>query len=262
MDQTVSRTFNSNSDFHQGSTGGRSTIREVAEKSNYHVLGLDVDLNIVRALISLRPIDSPKSVTKKVKGNVATALRSYGIRNVWSRGWFVPSNGNISDEVIRNYVANQFDHHRAVPLANPSIMTNCRYHNPDNASQIRKSSHAAFQYNIHFVFSVRKRIEFLDPFVGQKLVQYWLSVCRKKSWIAWEIEVVWDHAHLLLGIAPGETPEDAALALLNNAELWFHNRNSDAMQFISADRYHRPSNVIVQRKSRRIYFGGSLPSPY
>jgi len=136
----------------------------------------------------------------------------------------------VSDEVIRNYVANQFDHHRAEPVTNPLIMTNCRYHNQDNASQIRKSSHAAFQYNIHFVFSVRRRIEFLDPFVGQKLVQYWLSVCRKKSWIAWDIEVVWDHAHLLLGISPGETPEEAALALLNNAELWFHNRYSAAMK--------------------------------
>jgi len=33
------------------------TIREVAEKSNYHTTGLDVDLNGVRALISLRLID-------------------------------------------------------------------------------------------------------------------------------------------------------------------------------------------------------------
>jgi len=144
------------------------TIREAAEKSNYHVLGLDVDSNGVRALISLRPIDSPESVSKKVKGNVATALRSDGIQNIWSRGWFVRSNGNVTDEVIRNYVANQFDHHRAEPLTNPLIMTNCRYHNQDNASQIRKSSHAAFQYNIHFVFSVRRRIEFLDPFVWTK----------------------------------------------------------------------------------------------
>ena len=31
--------------------------------------------------------------------------------------------------------------------------------------------------------------------------------------------LVWDHAHLLLGISPGETPEEAALALLNNVEL-------------------------------------------
>ncbi len=181
-------------------------------------------------MISLRPIDSPESVTKKVKGNVATTLRSDGMRNVWSRGWFVRSNGNVTDEVIRNYVANQFDHHRAVPLTNPLIMTNCRYHNPDNASQIRKSSHAAFQYNVHFVFSVGRRIEFLDPMVGQKLVQYWLSVCQKKSWFAWDIEVVWDHAHLLLGISLGETPEEAALALLNNAELWFHSRYSAVMK--------------------------------
>ena len=85
------------------------TIREVAEKSNYHVLGLDMDSNGVRALISLRPIDSPESVTKKVRGNVTTTLRSDGIRNIWSRCWFVRSNGNVSDEVIRNYVENQFD---------------------------------------------------------------------------------------------------------------------------------------------------------
>jgi len=43
------------------------TIREVAEKANYHVLGLDVDSNGVRALISLRPIDSPESVSKRSK---------------------------------------------------------------------------------------------------------------------------------------------------------------------------------------------------
>ena len=93
-----------------------------------------------------------------------------------------------------------------------------------------KSCRAAFQYNVHFVFSVRGRNEFLDPIVRQKLIQTWLSVCQKKSWIAWDIEVVWDHAHLLLGIAPGETPEKAALALLNKAELWFHHRYSAAMK--------------------------------
>ena len=42
--------------------------------------------------------------------------------------------------------------------------------------------------------------------------------------------MVWDHAHLLVEIAPGETPADAALALLNNAEHWFHERYSAAMQ--------------------------------
>ncbi len=80
------------------------------------------------------------------------------------------------------------------------------------------------------MFSVCKGIEFLDPIVGQKLVQYWLSVCQRKSWISWNIEVVWDHAHLLLGISPVESPEEVALALLNNAEHWFCSRYSAAMK--------------------------------
>jgi len=62
-----------------------------------------------------------------------------------------------------------------------------------------------------------------------------LAVCQKKSWIAWDIEVVWDHAHLLLGISPCETPEEATLALLNNAELWFHDRYGAAMQLEDLD---------------------------
>jgi putative transposase len=207
-----------------------STIREVAEKWNYHLLGLDVDANVVRTLISLRPVDSPESVTKKIKGNIATKLRSDGISDMWSRGWFVRSNGNVSDEVIRSYVKKQLDHHQAIPSQNPSVMINCRYHNRSDPSQIRKSSHAAFQYNIHFVFSVRRRVEFLDPTAGQELVEYWLSVCRKKSWIAWDVEVVWDHAHLFLGISPSETPEQTALALMNNAEHWLQSRYGAAMR--------------------------------
>ena len=52
--------------------------------------------------------------------------------------------------------------------------------------------------------------------------------------------MVWDHAHLLLGISPGETPQEAALALLNNAELWFHNRYSEAMKQEGLDTVFQP----------------------
>ena len=47
--------------------------------------------------------------------------------------------------------------------------------------------------------------------------------------------MVWDHAHLRLGISPGESPEEAALALLNNAELWFSDRYSAAMKLVDLD---------------------------
>jgi len=39
-------------------------------------------------------------------------------------------------------------------------------------------------------------------------------------------------------------------------------QKAKAAEFISADYYHHPSKAIVQRECRRIYFGGSLLTPY
>ena len=217
-----------------------ATIQDVSERENYHVLGLDVEPNVVRCLMSLRPSDSPESVTRKIKGNVATAIRSCGIQKLWSRGWFVRSNGNVTEEAIQAYIKSQIEHHHAAPAANRSIMEKCRHHLEGDVSQIRKSSHAAFQYNAHFVFCVRKRFDFLDPIIGQKLIQYWLLVCERKSWIAWDIEVVWNHVHILLGISPTESPEDVALSLLNNAEFWLFDRYHAAMKMDELETVFQP----------------------
>ncbi len=107
------------------------------------------------------------------------------------------------------------------------------------------------------------------------------------------MEVVWDHAHLLLGISPGETPEEAALALLNNTEHWFHDRYSAAMKQEGLDtvfhagyyagtcgevarlnvnflrcktgglfRYDDFRRSMPQYECHRIYFGGLLLLAY
>jgi len=206
------------------------TIRRVSENAGYHLLGLDVEPNVVLCLLSLVPSDSPESITRKIKGNVATELRADGVHNLWSRGWFVRSNGNVTNEIIQTYIANQIEHHRAAPVENRSTMEKCRHHLDEDIDQIRKSSHAAFQYNVHFVFCVRKRFHFLDPVIGGILVQYLLAVCKRKGWIAWDIEVVWDHVHLLIGLTPTSSPEEVALSLLNNAEFWLFDRYRAAIK--------------------------------
>ena len=201
-----------------------SKMQELATSANYHLLGLDVEPYVVRCLLSLQPTDSPESVTRKFKGNLAASLRSDGVQNLWSRGWFVRSNGSVTDDIIRAYIDNQAEHHRAAPIRNPSIMEKSRHHLSADVDEIRKSSHAAFQYNVHFVFSVRNHFDFLDPTLEHKLIQFWLAVCQRKGWIGWNIEVVWNHVHLLIGLTPGVSPEEAALSLLNNAEYWFFER--------------------------------------
>jgi REP element-mobilizing transposase RayT len=47
--------------------------------------------------------------------------------------------------------------------------------------------------------------------------------------IPWNIEVVWNHAHLFLGLSPGDAPGDVALSLLNNAEYFLQDRYGAAL---------------------------------
>jgi hypothetical protein len=46
----------------------------------------------------------------------------------------------------------------------------------------------------------------LDLDVANALVDHWRDACEQKQWIAWDIEVVWDHAHLFLGLRPTDAP--------------------------------------------------------
>ena len=82
---------------------------------------------------------------------------------------------------------------------------------------------------------MRNRFDFLEPTLGHKLIQFWLAVCQRKGWIAWNIEVVWNPVHLLIGLTPGVSPEEAALSLLNNAEYWFFERYRAVMRMDGLD---------------------------
>jgi len=91
-----------------------------------------------------------------------------------------------------------------------------------------------------------------------------------------------EHGSLVAQVGPQRTadkcrpqrsvpPNNESLALTTNMDghsdlrpVHFECRRqkAKAAEFISVDLYHHPSNAIVHRESRRIYFGGSLPLPY
>jgi putative transposase len=121
-------------------------------------------------------------------------------------------------------VQRQFEHHQAVPGDRHELPALCRFHSPQDAEELRKTAHGVFQYNVHFVFAVRRRCEFLDPYVAQALVEYWQHVCQRHDWQVWDLEVVWNHAHLYVGLLPSDSPQVAALSLLNNSEYFLQKR--------------------------------------
>ncbi len=140
-----------------------NSLRRIADTHNYHLLESDVRPNVLRSLLSLQPNQSPSDVSRVVKGNLAKQLREQsGQRNVWARGVFVRSVGNVTGDVIRNYIAGQFAHHRAVPVEHPEVTALARFHDSRDSSVLQKDSHSVFEYNVHLVLVVERRSEFLD----------------------------------------------------------------------------------------------------
>jgi putative transposase len=197
------------------------SFQEVTTRYGYHGLETAVEPAAVRSLVSLRPDQTPSAVTRVVRGNLATSLRrQLGVRELWSRGWFCRSVGHCTNETVQAYVAQQYEHHQAAPSVLPAAAAKARYRGEGDPAELRKSAHAVFECNLHVVLVTRRRLEFLDLDVAESLVGYWRRVCEKKEWVPWEINVVWNHAHLFLGVQPRDQPGEVALSLMNNAA-WF-----------------------------------------
>jgi putative transposase len=201
----------------------------VLDDRGAHVLELDVSPQGVRALISLKPEHVPADLTRAVKGSLSAEVRrGLGEQGIWSRGWFLRSVGSVTADVVRRYVAGQFVHHRAAPPGRPEAVALAGYHCGADAGSLRAAAHARFEYNVHVVLVTRRRFDFLDMDLSAQLVEYWRRVCAKHGWLPWDIEVVWDHAHLVLGLRPADSPQAVALSLMNNGAYFLHQRYGTA----------------------------------
>ena len=201
------------------------TLSSVCDRQDYHFLEHEIEPDCLRAVLSLKPSIPPSEVTRFVKGNIATAVRNEAeISELWSRGWFCRSVGTVTTETIRQYVHGQYEHHRAAPESDPQLAKGARYRHRGDAEELRKSAHATFEYNLHVVLVMSGREPILDLEVAESLAVYLRQVCEKKSWIPWNIDVLPDHLHMLVGVSPSESPESVSLGLLNNVEYFVQRR--------------------------------------
>lgn len=206
----------------------QQAVNEIAARYGYHVLALEFDLNAIRCLMSLVPADCPSVVTRIVKGNLQSQLRGRVTGKLWSRGWFVRSNGNVCRETVEAYVANQFRNHRAIPIRVPTAFDVPRFKNGSHQVVIRTSDHAAYQNNFHFVFCVCRRAELIDSVIGQQLQNFWLQFLEREGWTCSTMSILSDHVHFTLSLPLDVPPETVAFRMINNAEFWFARRWSSA----------------------------------
>jgi len=90
----------------------RVLIREICKSNNIEILKGRVSTDHVHLLLNIPPYLSPSRVMQAVKGKTSHHLlrdyrqlnREFWGRHLWARGYFVASSGNVTDDVISEYI--------------------------------------------------------------------------------------------------------------------------------------------------------------
>jgi putative transposase len=93
----------------------RELIREICRTNEIVILKGHVRPDHVHLMLSVPPHLAPSRVMQAIKGKTSHHLlqdsrmlrREFWGRHLWARGYFACTTGNVTDEVIEQYIANQ-----------------------------------------------------------------------------------------------------------------------------------------------------------
>ena len=93
----------------------RELVREICRTNEIEIMQGAVSRDHVHVLLSCPPDLSPSKIMQYIKGKSSRRLmmefkhiqKQYWGRHLWARGYFVASSGNVTDEVIMEYIKQQ-----------------------------------------------------------------------------------------------------------------------------------------------------------
>jgi putative transposase len=96
-------------------TRTRELIRIICSTNDVQILSGHVSKDHIHLLVSVPPHLSASKLVQYLKGNTSYKLqrefkelnKQYWGRHLWGRGYFAASSGNVTDEVIMEYIRNQ-----------------------------------------------------------------------------------------------------------------------------------------------------------
>lgn len=95
----------------------RELIRQGCEARNIQIMQGSVGKNHIHLLLSCPPSMAPSKMMQYLKGRSSRLLqdefpelkKKYWGQHLWARGYFCATAGTVTEEIIRNYIANQLD---------------------------------------------------------------------------------------------------------------------------------------------------------
>jgi len=93
----------------------RELIRQTCAENEVEILSGHVSKDHIHLLVSVPPYLSPSKLVQYLKGHSSRKLqmeykelnRQFWGKHLWARGYFCASSGNVTDEVIAEYIRTQ-----------------------------------------------------------------------------------------------------------------------------------------------------------
>jgi len=93
----------------------RELIREICRSKDIEIIRGHIRPDHVHLLLSVPPTLSPSRVVQAIKGKTShhllqefrTLRKQFWGRHFWARGYFIASSGNVTDDVLEEYISNQ-----------------------------------------------------------------------------------------------------------------------------------------------------------
>ena len=90
-------------------------MRELCRRKGVEIIEAEACPDHIHMLVSVPPHLSASKLVQYIKGNTSRKLqmeykelsRQFWGQHLWARGYFVASSGNVTDEVIKEYIQNQ-----------------------------------------------------------------------------------------------------------------------------------------------------------
>jgi REP element-mobilizing transposase RayT len=167
-------------------------------------------------LLSTLPQVAPPQIVKSVKGRLQHLVRASAPK-AFRRNFSLTSVGDARREVVESYVASQLGHH---PMADPRVEARFKDFQvvfPDvDPSAEQFSSHGRYVYALHLVLVHERRWREIRENYLSITRDMFFKVTRKKGHRLSRLALLADHLHATLGCAFEESPEEVALAYMNN----------------------------------------------
>jgi REP element-mobilizing transposase RayT len=187
------------------------------ETDGIRVLESKLSPEQMQLTLSTTPQVSPVTMATRVKGRIQHHCRRSGSPIDFSRKVSVRSLGDATRDQVEQYIRSQVAHEE---LADERFRTQLAAYTVSSPaidlSQPTQSGSGRYWYNMHLVLVADDRYRLAEGTLLERIRDTALRICAKKGYLASRLAFLPDHLHIALRGAIGQSPEEIALAFLNN----------------------------------------------